>query len=125
MCLVSMQADINETKCELARLARCKDKRDVGIGPEDPTKWWPMSVIDPRSGEPFTIAGAWDFIAEELEKKRTSIKQCLLKKPCGKLAYEFVVSSEQGEIYVKLRLANGKIIGRSFHVSTPRKGSIL
>ena len=110
-----MQQDINEIKCELAKLARQKGKRDVGIGPEDPTKWWPMSVTDPRSGEPFTPAGAWDFIAEQLDQNETSIKQVLLKKPCGKLAYEFRVRTEFGKIYIKVRLAKDKIIGRSFH----------
>ena len=102
-------------KSKLAELARQKDKRDVGIGPEDPPKWWPMSVTDPRSGEPFTPAGAWDFIAEQLDKNETLIKQVLLKKPCGKLAYEFRVRTECGTIYIKVRLAKDKIIGRSFH----------
>lgn len=110
-----MRQDINEIKSKLAKLARHKDKRDVGIGPEDPPKWWPMSVIDPRSGEPFTPAGAWDFIAEQLDKNETSIKPVLLKKPCGKLAYVFRVRTECGTIYIKVRLAKCKIIGRSFH----------
>lgn len=110
-----MQQDINAIKCKLAKLARQKDKRDVGFGPEDPPRWWPMSIIDPRSGKPFTPAGVWDFIAEQLDKNETSIKQVLLKKPCGKLAYEFRVRTEYEIIYIKVRLAKGKIIGRSFH----------
>jgi len=110
-----MQHDINEIKCKLAKLARQKDKRDVGIGPEEPTRWWTMSVTDPRSGKPFTPAGAWDFIAEELDKKETTIKQVLMKKPCGKLGYAFRVRTESGIIYIKVRLGKNKIIGRSFH----------
>ena len=110
-----MPKDINSIKCELAKLARQKDKRDVGIWPEDPSKWEPGSVRDPRSGRPFTYPGAWDFIAEELEEKQTSIKPVPLIAPRGKVGYAFLVSTKHGTIYIKVRLAKGKIIARSFH----------
>jgi len=110
-----MCQDSNEIKSELAKLARQKNKRDVSIGPEEPAKWWPTSVKDPRGGKPFTYAGSWDFIAEQLDKKETSIEQKKLKKPCGKLAYVLKILTEYGIIYIKVSLANGKIIGRSFH----------
>jgi len=112
-----MPQNINVIKRELAKLARQKDKRDVGIWPEDPHRWEPGSVIDPRSKKPFTYPGAWNFIAEELEKKQTSIRSVPLIAPRGKEGYEFLVSTEYGTIYIKVRLAKGKIIGRSFHYS--------
>ena len=112
-----MPQDINSIKCKLAKLARQKDKRDVGAWPEDPPKWEPSSVMDPRSGRPFTYPGAWDFIAEELEKKQTSIKPVPLIVPRGELGYAFLVSTEYGTIYIKVRLGREKIIARSFHYS--------
>jgi hypothetical protein len=112
-----MPQDINVIKRKLAKLARQKDKRDVGAWPEDPPKWEPGSVRDPRSKKPFTYPGAWDFIAEELEKKHTSIKPVPLIAPRGKVGYAFLVSTEYGTIYIKVRLARGKIIARSFHYS--------
>lgn len=112
-----MPQDINAIKRELAELARKWDKRDVGFWPEDPHNWYPGSVRDPRSKEPFTAPGAWDFVAEELEKKETSIKPVPLIAPRGKLGYEFLINTEYGTIYIKVRLAKDKIIGRSFHYS--------
>lgn len=112
-----MPQNINAIKRELAKLARQKDKRDVGIYPEDPPRWEPGSVRDPRSKKPFTYPGAWDFIAEALEKKETSIKPVSLIAPRGKVGYVFLVSTEYGTIYIKVRLARGKIIARSFHYS--------
>ena len=113
-----MPPDINAIKRELAGLARQKDKRIVGFWPDEPSKWWPTSVTDPSSGQPFTMTGAWDFLAEQLERDRTSVEQVLLKKPLGKLAYQVLVKTEYETIYIKVRLAGGKIIGRSFHRSS-------
>ncbi len=112
-----MPQDINAIKRKLAELARKRDKRDVGFWPDDPHNWYPESVIDPRSKKPFTRSGAWDFIAEELEKKETLIKPVPLIAPRGKVGYKFLVSTEYGTIYIKVRLAKAKIIGRSFHYS--------
>ena len=110
-----MPSEINAIKKNLSELARQENKRDVSFGQEEPHKWWTGSVIDPRSGEPFTPSGAWDFIAEQLEKEGTLVKEVLLKKPLGKLAYAFCVGTGDGTIYIKVRLAKDKIIGRSFH----------
>jgi hypothetical protein len=112
-----MSQSFDDIKLKLAEFARLKDKRDVGFFPDDPSKWWPGNVTDPRSGEPFTVFGAWEFIAEELEKKKTIIKEVVLKKPVGKPGYEFCVDTEFGEIYIKVRLTRDRIIGRSFHYS--------
>jgi len=114
-----MSKHINAVKRELAELAKNRNKRTVGIWPEDPHNWYPGSVIDPRSQDkkPFTHSGAWIFIAEELEKKGTFVKPAPLIAPRGKLGYEFLVDTEYGTIYIKVRLAKDRIIGRSFHYS--------
>jgi hypothetical protein len=114
-----MPEDLNEIKRELANLSKQKEKRIVGCWPEDPPQWWVGEVIDPRSQrqKPFTCAGAWDFIAEELEKKETSIKPVYLISPRGELGYEFLVNTTHGVIYIKVRLGQDRIIGRSFHYS--------
>jgi hypothetical protein len=62
--------------------------------------------------------GAWEFIAEQAENRKTSFDQKFLKKPIGKIGYEFLIKTEYQDIYIKVRLANGIIIGRSFHPST-------
>ena len=112
-----MPEDINAIKKRISNLVKQQDKRQIGYGPEDPSRWYPGSVKDPRFGTPFTREGAWDFIVEQIEMKKTEVKQTLLKKPTGKVGYEFTVKTEYGEIYIKLRLGEDSIIGRSFHYS--------
>jgi len=112
-----MSSDINEIRHEIAKYARQKDKREVSFGPEEPSKWWPGTVRDPEGGNPFTHAGAWEFIADEVEQKETIINPKLLDKPCGKLGYEILINTKYGTVYVKVRLDKHKIIGRSFHYS--------
>lgn len=111
-----MPEDLEAIKREIADLIR-RGKHQVGIWPGDPIRWWPGNVTDPRTKCPFTHAGCWDFIAEELGKKYTVVKEKILRKPIGKIGYEFCVTTEHHEIYIKLRLSNGVVIGRSFHIS--------
>ncbi|MCP4655336.1 MAG: hypothetical protein GY856_07950 [bacterium] len=75
-----------------------------------------MQVRDPASGESFTEAGAWHFIADLLESGHP-IDEVVLRKPPGKLAYAMIVDLAPGQpaLYVKLQLGSGKVIGRSFH----------
>ena len=112
-----MPQDINAIKYKLAKFARQREKRQIGFGPKDPSKWFVGSVIDPRSGTIFTREGAWDFIVDQMGMKKTAVKQKILKKPIGEVGYEFTVKTKDGEIYIKLRLGKDRIIGRSFHYS--------
>lgn len=111
-----MSESIESIKLKIAEFALDEDKREVGFYPEEPSKWWPESVIDPKSNVPFTCQGAWEFIADELRKKQTVIEDILLDKPLGKLAHWFVINTEQGGVYIKVRLTERRIIGRSFHL---------
>jgi hypothetical protein len=112
-----MPEDINAIKRRISNLVKQQDKRQIGFGPEDPSKWYPGSVIDPRFGTPFTREGAWDFIVDQMGMKKTAVEQTILKKPIRKVGYEFTVKTKYGEIYIKLRLGKDRIIGRSFHYS--------
>ena len=113
-----MPEDLDAIKRQVAELAKQKNKRIIGSYPSDPSRWYPTTVIDPRTGSPFTDAGAWDYIAEEVVKNKNTLREVFLKAPIGKPGYELFIK-EYKAVYIKVRMANGKIIGRSFHYSTP------
>lgn len=111
-----MAADIENVKRELARLAAKKSARITRWSPNMPTQWQPMTVIDPRNGQPFTPSGAWEFIVEKLQDSDTVLEEKFLDKPKGKKAYVLRIDTENGQIYIKIHFGNGgKIVGRSFH----------
>jgi len=83
-----------------------------------PSKWKPHSVVNPESGEVFTDAGAWDFVASLLENGHP-IEEIILDKPPGKKAYVLIVEikTTSRNLYIKIQLGSGVIWGRSFHYS--------
>jgi hypothetical protein len=82
-----------------------------------PTHWSPQQVRDPRSGEAFTDEGAWLFVAELLEANHP-VEVVILDKPPGKKGYVLICAGHPPEeIYIKLQMASGCVIGRSFHIS--------
>lgn len=70
----------------------------------------------------FTRATAWDLIASELESGH-DIETIELRNPPGAKGYVMRIDLEPGkpQLYVKLELGSGKIIGRSFHYSIPKE----
>lgn len=70
----------------------------------------------------FTRATAWDLIASALESGH-DVETIELRKPPGAKGYVMRIDLEPGkpQLYVKLELGSGKIIGRSFHYSTPKE----
>ena len=101
---------------QLAGLAGDPATRVVGHPPTDPAKWYPTTIIDPRSGKPFTDAGAWDFVAEMLVgDNRVNIQS--FDTPPNETAYTMNIPTTAGIIYIKVRMGKGRIIGRSFHYS--------
>jgi hypothetical protein len=84
--------------------------RGIGLG----------AVVNPNDPDDqvFTERGAWEFVAELLEAGHP-LKEVDLKKPVGKKGYELLASGGKGrpEIYMKLQLGSGRVIGRSFHYS--------
>ena len=105
---------------DLALLARRTQSRQLGF----PREWQPESVPHPESGMPFTVAGAWIFIAELLEKGQPMEVIEMRDKP-GTRAFVMLVDMPDSErpLYVKVQLGSGKIIGRSFHWSNKDHGN--
>ncbi len=88
----------------------------IPINPEAPHKWWFGGVVDPRTGQCFTYGGAWGFIVAKLREGH-KLQEIPLKKPPNGKGYVLVVNTKHGEIYIKLQLGHGSVIGRSFHYS--------
>jgi hypothetical protein len=118
-----MEPDLTSIRHQLGLLCRRKGARTSAWTAEKPTQWQPNSVINPQDGQPFTDAGAWEFVADHLDSGHP-ITPVVLENPPGKVAYELVVSIGDSELYVKLELGSGRVIGRSFHYSErPRPSS--
>ena len=87
---------------------------------ERPTDWRPGQVRNPDGvlDTFFTDAAAWEFIAERLDDGHP-IETVELRKPQGAMGYVMKIDIESGrpQLYIKLQLGSGKIIGRSFHYS--------
>lgn len=85
---------------------------------QEPCDWRPWQVLHPDSGIEFTSVSAWNFIADLLESDH-EVKEVLLKKPPGKLAYEIIAQGYHKcpSIYIKVTFSHDKIHGRSFHNS--------
>lgn len=104
-----------EIRRQLIVLCSRRSARTSEWTADRPTEWRPTAVMNP-DGQPFTDAGAWDFVVECLESG-VSLTPVTLEKPAGKVAYTFTVPVCAEEVYVKLQLGSGAVIGRSFHYS--------
>ena len=106
---------------ELIVLARRRHARTSQFSRNRPTNWCPGQVRNPHGtlDRYFTKAGAWEFIATRLEAGHP-VEIVELRKPPGAKGYVMKIDIEPGQpqLYVKLQLQSGKIIGRSFHYST-------
>jgi len=102
---------------EIAALARQKKCRDCQWTKQRPTEWRPHAVRD-AGGEFFTDAGAWELLADLVEGGHP-MREVVLRHPPGKRAYEMKVQLRQDdpELYIKVALGSGTVIGYSFHES--------
>ena len=111
-----------ETRRELTLLARRGSARIVKFDPAAPSDWRPDQVRNPDGVlDPyFTDTTAWEFIATKLEEMHP-VEIIELEKPPGKKGYVMKIDigpgSKTPQLYVKLQLGSGQIIGRSFHYS--------
>lgn len=82
------------------------------------SEWNPETVTDPRSGQPFTQFGAWEFIAECLEADSPFEEMDLTDYP-GKRGYvmKVTIPDEKRLLYTKLLLLRDQVAGISFHLS--------
>jgi hypothetical protein len=83
-----------------------------------PTDWRPGQVDNPSGGLPFTPRTVWHFIQEKLAEGHP-IEEVELSNPPGKIGYVMKINTgkDKPEIYIKLQLGSGCVIGRSFHYS--------
>lgn len=104
---------------EIARRARSRQLRRFDFCRDEPVVWKPTEVVNPESGICFTDTTAWHFIADRVEEG-CDMYEVELRKPSGALAYELHLSGAPGcpPIYIKFRLVQNEIRGRSFHNST-------
>lgn len=112
-----MGADLERIRHQLVVLCQRKKARTSEWSIHCPTEWQPTTVIDPQSGLPFTDAGAWEFVAESLENG-LELETVQLEKPPGSIGYVLKIPVGDRQLYVKLQLGAGKVVGRSFHYST-------
>ena len=108
-------------------LARRSDSRVSEFSSTRPTKWHPEHVRNPSGqlDDYFTGASAWEFIANVLDSGHP-VKTIELEKPRGATGFVMLIHIEDHlpQLYVKLELGSGKIIGRSFHYSNPYNNEI-
>lgn len=106
------------TRHQLVVLARRKDARITDFSHDRPTDWRPGQVRNPAGllDTHFTDAAAWELIASRIEDGH-ALEIVPLDKPQGAKGYVMKIALEpaQPELYIKLQLGSGKIIGRSFH----------
>lgn len=76
--------DLTSIRHQLSVLARRKKARELGW----PRDWQPSAVANPDNGQPFTPAGAWEFIAQVLsERTDIALETTRLQDPPGATAY--------------------------------------
>lgn len=109
---------------DLAERARRKGTRTYEWTKDRPTDWRPYTVRNPLSDDYFTNEGAWDFIADLLDRGHP-VEIITLEKPPGKTGYVICVECEadQPPLYIKLELGRSVVYGRSFHYSEVKRGT--
>lgn len=109
-----------ETRNQLALLARRSRARTSAFRRSRPTDWRPASVRNPEGvlDTHFTNTTAWEFIAARLEAGEP-VEVIDLYRPQGAKGYvmKITLGANVPTLYVKLQLVSGTIIGRSFHYS--------
>lgn len=102
---------------EMVRLIRA-NQFQTKFTRDAPTEWRPYEVRDPRTNEFFTEFSAQEYIAILLDGGHP-VEEMKLDKPKGKRG--FVMKKQlnpgHGELYIKLQMGQGCVIGRSFHLS--------
>ena len=108
------------TRRNLARLASSRHTRTSAFSSVRPTDWRPTKVRNPNGllDDHFTDSTAWELIASLLADGHP-VEVLELRKPPGARGYVMLIDIEPGQpqLYVKLELGTGKVLGRSFHYS--------
>ena len=108
------------TRRDLARLASSRHTRTSAFSSVRPTDWRPTQVRNPNGllDDYFTDSTAWELIASKLADGHP-VEILELQKPPGARGYVMLIDIEPGQpqLYVKLELGSGRVLGRSFHYS--------
>lgn len=113
--------DLVAERGALIRLCGSKRTRIATFTPEMPCRWQPTQFTDPRTRQAFTEDGAWSYIVVHLEAG-VEIQELILDRPPGARALVLLLPGVNAQnIYVKLQICAGKVVGRSFHESETRK----
>lgn len=109
-------------RLDLIRFARDKRRRLVKHNDKYPSPWHPTGLTNPTTREVFTDAGAWEWVADQLEAG-VEVWSAELDHPPGKIGWYFTVPSAYppDEIYVKVQACGDHVRGRSFHPSEKQK----
>jgi hypothetical protein len=113
---------VTDARVRAALAALCRDHSCRTIGcytDRHPSRWEPAVVMRPDGDGCFTDAGAFEFIAKQIDEDR-AIRIVNLQHPSGAEGYEIVVPLGSGiDLYVKLAFnrRHTGVIGRSFHYS--------
>ena len=105
---VTIREDIRRQIVVLARRPRA---RSSAFTPQRPTDWRPTTVVNPETGEDFTLSAAWRFIAEYADRGH-DIQVVPLRKPPGATGYVMRITLETNRprLDVKVELRSGRIL---------------
>jgi hypothetical protein len=108
----------------LIAMASSRRTRMVEFSRKAPCDWQANGITDPRTKQPFTEDGAWDYVCHHINSG-VPIEVIELSNPPGKKAYVMLLPSNQPDllIYVKLQVVGNGVLGRSFHYSNRKQGS--
>jgi hypothetical protein len=83
-----------------------------------PRDWRPGQVVG-SDGQPLNLNQAWELVHELLANDACAVEEIDLYDPPGKTGYviKWEIIPISPPLYVKLELASGMVIGRSFHFS--------
>ncbi len=112
-----MSDDLASIRHQLLVLVRQKKKRKL----DEPRDWRPYEVLDPETNQPFTTTGVWEYITQILEEENHPLEEVVQENPLGKKAYVMFVEMGEKNLYIKLRLGTGCVLGRSFHYSEEKQ----
>jgi hypothetical protein len=96
----------------------CRRRHCRSIARNLPCRWYPTTVINQSTGLPYNDGGAFEAIAEAIDRG-VPMTTVVLREPPGKTAYEMLIPQigGRGPIYVKVQLGAGQVLARSFHYS--------
>lgn len=108
-------------------IANCRKSRERFLGHQLglPSDWCPLKILNPEEppGYCFSEQSAWEFIASKLESGHV-YQEKIMETPLGALSIviEIQINGYNHPLYVKVQVGKAnKPIGRSFHISYPKK----